>query len=159
LCVEHQTASIDQVGKHAAREGEDETGRRGHEGVESEPERRVGQIEDEPTLRDRLHPGADIRKKRAGPEETIVAIRKSAEHSAAAASGHEGNSLNTIFVICGLLLLPAPGGKGAAAAATACGDDFGEDSEGDFFGSNSADVETDWGVDFFELLVRNAGLA
>ena len=60
LRVHHQTASIDQVGKHATRECEDKTGRGGHEGVESEPERRIGQMEDEPTLCNRLHPRPDI---------------------------------------------------------------------------------------------------
>src|SRR6185436_17132818 len=49
LRVHHQPASINQVGKDAACECEDKTGRRSHEGVKSEPERRVSQLEYEPT--------------------------------------------------------------------------------------------------------------
>ena len=101
-------------------------------------------MEDEPTLRNRLHPRPDIRQKGSDPEETIVAVRKSAEHSAAAGYGrrHEANSLNTklstdytdkLKTICFLnlcnlwmVLLAAPGRKRAAAGAAAFGDDFGE---------------------------------
>src|ERR1041385_5957289 len=57
------------------------------------------------------------------------------------------------------LPLPTPRGKRSACGTAPCGDDFGEDGEGDFFGSDGADVEADGSVDFFELLVGNAGLA
>jgi len=60
LRVEHQPSAIDQVGEDAADQSKNETGRRGHERVEAEPEGRVRQLQHEPTLRNRLHPRADV---------------------------------------------------------------------------------------------------
>jgi len=90
-----QPSSIDEIGKDSAGECEDEAGRGSHEGVESEPERRVGQLQNQPTLRNGLHPRADVGKKRPGPEDSVITIRKRAEHPAACGGGHEDNSLNT----------------------------------------------------------------
>src|SRR6185369_5386315 len=73
------------------------TGRSRHERVEPEPERRVGQLQHEPALRNRLHPRADIREKRAHPEETVITMRKRAKHSAAA-SGYR-NLTGHVFVL------------------------------------------------------------
>src|SRR5262249_22041798 len=45
---------------------------------QAQPESRVGQLEHEPSLGDVLHPGADVGKEVAGPEEPEVAVAERA---------------------------------------------------------------------------------
>ena len=64
----------ERVGEHAREQPEhhdrDELGGRDH----PEPERVVGQLEDEPGLGDLLHPGADQRDRLAAEEQPVVAM-------------------------------------------------------------------------------------
>ena len=70
------------VGQHAGEQSEDqdrqELGGRHH----AEPERVVGQLEDEPGLRDLLHPGPDERDRLTAEEQPVVAVAEGAHPAA-----------------------------------------------------------------------------
>jgi hypothetical protein len=62
------------VRDHAAEDREQQDRQLPQEVVQPEEERGLRQVEDQPALRDLLHPGADGRRKGAGPDDAEVAI-------------------------------------------------------------------------------------
>ena len=76
-----QASSVYVIGKHAASQCQEQSGRRGHEAIQTQPKRRLGEAIHQQALGDGLHPGSDIRKKSSEPEESIVAMTQRAEHS------------------------------------------------------------------------------
>ena len=86
------------IGKDAADEREQDDRELLQERVEAEVERRVGQREDQPVLRDNLHPGPDGRTAGADPLDAEIPVHERRQHAAQAASerggrpgvGHDG---------------------------------------------------------------------
>ena len=66
------------VGDHAAEQAEDDHRPELGDRHEPEPERVVGQLEDEPALGDLLHPGPDERDQLAAEEQPVVAMAEGA---------------------------------------------------------------------------------
>ena len=75
----HDALPVDLIGEHAAGQHEHDRRRRAREADEAEKERRVGEPIDEPALRDRLHPRADVRDELRGPEAAVVGFLESFE--------------------------------------------------------------------------------
>ena len=83
---EDQPALGQPVGERARDDREEEHGRELEGADEPELEGRVGQLEHEPRLRDRLHPRPDQRDELPRPEDAEVTVVEGAEP---AGKGHE----------------------------------------------------------------------
>ena len=79
LRADEQPLPIVAVGDDAAEEREEEDRQLSQEVVEPEIERRLGEVEHEPALRDFLHPGADGRGEGAEPQHPEIAVRERGE--------------------------------------------------------------------------------
>ena len=73
-----QLALVDVVRNNAADEREQQNGKRCSETDHAQPESRISGLKHEPSLGNRLHPGADVGKEVAGPEEAEVSMSQSA---------------------------------------------------------------------------------
>ena len=65
----------------AADQREEQDRQLAEEVVEPEVERRVGEVEDQPALRDLLHPGADRRGEGAEPQHAEIAVSEGGERA------------------------------------------------------------------------------
>jgi len=81
LRPEQQTTAVVPIGNHAAGEREQQDRQLTEKIVEPEEERRLGEVEHQPALRDLLHPRPDRRRERAEPEDPEVAVREGGERS------------------------------------------------------------------------------
>ena len=81
LRAEQQPAAIVAIGDDAADEREQQDRQLPEEIVEPEEERRLGEVEDEPALRDLLHPRADRRGEGAEPEDAEIAVSEGGERA------------------------------------------------------------------------------
>ncbi len=82
---QQRLAPVVAIGEHAADEREQDDRELLQERVEAEVERGIGQREDQPVLRDDLHPRADRRAAGADPLDAEVSIGESRQHPAHAA--------------------------------------------------------------------------
>ena len=82
---QQQFAPVHAVRNHAAHQRKEEDRNIAQKRVETQQKRRFGHVENQPVLRDLLHPRADAGREGADPEEPEVAILESfecaAEHS------------------------------------------------------------------------------
>ena len=76
LRAEQQPAPIVAIGDHAADQREQQDRQLAQEIIEPEEERGLGEVEDEPALRDLLHPGADGRGEGPEPQDAEIAVAK-----------------------------------------------------------------------------------
>ena len=76
---EEQLPAVVAIGDDAADHREEEDRQLAEEVVEPEVERRFREVENEPALRDLLHPGADGRGESAEPEHGKIAIGEGGE--------------------------------------------------------------------------------
>ena len=81
LRAEQQAASIVAIGDDAADQREQQDRQLPEKVVEPEEERRLRQIEDQPALRDLLHPGADRGGEGAEPQDAEIAIGERRERA------------------------------------------------------------------------------
>ena len=79
---QQQLLAIVAIGDDAAEQREQQDGQLAEEVVQAEVEGRLGQVEDEPALRDLLHPGADGRRECAEPEDPEVTVGERRERAA-----------------------------------------------------------------------------
>jgi hypothetical protein len=91
---EQHRPPVAPVGDHAAEEREEQDRQFAEERVEPEVERRIRQREDEPALRDFLHPRADAGRERADPQHAEVAVGEGAGH--APEHGVDGHALTIL---------------------------------------------------------------
>jgi hypothetical protein len=79
---EEEVAAVMAIGDDAANQREEQDRQLAEKGVEAEEEgrRRAGDRQDQPALRDLLHPGADGRGHGAAPEHAEVAIGEGSGH-------------------------------------------------------------------------------
>src|SRR5439155_1402851 len=77
LRPEDETPLAHPIDEGAGHEGEGEHGRVLQRADQPEPERRVRQLEHQPGLPHRLHPGPDQRDELTGPEQAIVTVTQS----------------------------------------------------------------------------------
>ena len=80
--AEQQVAAIVAVGDDAADQRQQQDRQLAEEVVEAEVERRFGELEDEPALRDLLHPGADRRGEGAEPQDAEIPVGERGERAA-----------------------------------------------------------------------------
>jgi hypothetical protein len=73
---QHQPALVHPVGHHAAVEGEQQDRQRAERRHQPDGERRIGELEHQPSLRHHLHPGSAERDELAEEEEPEVAVTK-----------------------------------------------------------------------------------
>ncbi len=81
LRTQQDAPSIEPVGQDAAEEREQQKRRIAEKRVESQQKRRPRDREDQPVLRDLLHPGADAGREGTGPHQAKVAVRKRLERA------------------------------------------------------------------------------
>ena len=79
---EQQPAAIVAVGDDAADQRQQQDRQLAEEVVEAEVERRLGELEDEPALRDLLHPGPHRRGEGTEPQDAKIAIGERRERAA-----------------------------------------------------------------------------
>ena len=93
LAPEHDRAATRPVRDRAADEPEDEDRHVPAEADRTEKRGRARHAVDEPAEGDLLHPEADVRDQRAGPEETIVPVAERTEHGATSSRrAHHGQT-------------------------------------------------------------------
>ncbi len=83
-------AAVVAIGEHAADEREEDDRQLLQERVEAEVERRIGQREDQPVLRDDLHPRADGRTAGADPLDAEIPVGEGRQHAPQAALERRG---------------------------------------------------------------------
>src|SRR5260370_38047698 len=69
-------ASIEAIGYHTAGKHQEELRDRVRESDETEEKGGIGEVVDEPPLRDALHPRADVRDELCRPEKTVIPLAK-----------------------------------------------------------------------------------
>src|SRR5262245_17263094 len=74
-----QSLAIVAVGKGAADEPETDRWNCAEDAVQPQLNRRTGQLIKEPISRGHLHPGADVRDKKADPKKSEIAVAKGGE--------------------------------------------------------------------------------
>ena len=104
---------LGMVGNDAAEQAQDQHRRELGGGYEAQRDRVVGELEDQPALRDALHPRADQRDQHAREEESEVAV---AERPHAVGQAHPADGL-ALAVIAGVLRRFAERRVRAVAAA------------------------------------------
>ena len=78
---EHNFTPVDPIGHDAAEDEEAQQHHHAQRTEQAEIQRRRGQIEEQPALRDALHPGTDVGNEIARPEPEIVGIAERAKRS------------------------------------------------------------------------------
>ncbi len=91
LGAHQQSPAIHSVGDDSANQGEKEDRDLAEKGIEPQHPGGVRQLEDEPALRDGLHPGADARDTGPYPKPAEVAVCKCRECSAEKGRGRRSS--------------------------------------------------------------------
>ena len=95
---DHQDAAlVDAVREDAAEEHHQHGRDRAHEVHDAERERRAPELEDEEALRDRLHPRAGHRDRRADPDDAEVAGGERGERGGESRAAHDGRQLRAPY--------------------------------------------------------------